>query len=366
MIVTIDTQNPPDPFGDQNLSPRVKSLIGQFIRDRYANALMANPAIQKEFGLWLDQYYGKRTASPKSQRQEMRMIRAAAERGTHLSTLADDMDARILNSRNPVPNKDINYQLSHLITRDTFERMARYADTDRCTPTQRDGLTVFVASCMTGLRTSEWSNAELDLTPPTQSGEVNAHPTLTVMTAKTRTADDVLPRVLVLDGFSEGNLQVIQSVIQLMRASKSGYKASLVREMRTAMRTLYSDNAEHYELMAHVDYRTARKIFTVESRRGGATQQQTAAALGHTTTVNLRWYAQGDIHCPRKTSIPLARCTRGAAADVRDTLSELNERRQRSGQTPISGYPERPDLAPEPGDDTDNQTGRGNSFLDKL
>ena len=333
MIVSIDTQSQAEPFGDQELSPRVKSLIGQFIRDRYANALMENPVIQKEFGIWLEQYYADRTASPKSQRQEMRMIRAAAERGTNLSTLA----------------KDINFQLSHLITRDTFERMARYADTEQCTPTQRDGLTVFVASCMTGLRTSEWANAELDLNPSTQPGEITAHPTLTVSTAKTRRKNDEnLPRVLILEGFSEGNLQVIQSVIQLMRASRSGYKASLVREMRQAMRTLYSDNAEHYDLMAHVDYRTARKVFTVESRRGGATQKQAAAALGHTTTVNLRWYAQGDIHCPRKTSIPLARCSQGAADDVRDTLSELNERRQNQGQTAITGYPDRSDLTSEP------------------
>jgi hypothetical protein len=297
------------------------------------------------------------------------MIRAAAERGRSLETLAEDMNRRILDSRNPVPNKDVNYRLSHLITRDTFERMARHADSSACTPTQRDGMTVLVATCMTGLRTSEWATAELNqLNPVIQPGEINAHPTLTVQTAKNR-GDDIEPRTLVLEGFSQGNLQVIQSVIQLMGRATPGLKASLVREMRQAMRQIYSDNAEKYELMAHIDYRTARKIFTVESRRGGATQQQAAAALGHTTTVNLRWYAQGDIHCARKTSIPLARSSQGAADEVRDTLHELNDRRQRQGLAAMSGYPDRPELAGESEDLDNDSNGQGSGksrFLDKF
>ncbi|WP_018405554.1 hypothetical protein [Marinobacter gelidimuriae] len=376
MILNLDTQNTARPFGDQEIPARVKSLIGQFIRDRYTNALISNPAVQREFGIWLEEYYGDRTASAKSQRQEMRMVRATAERGTGLDTLAEDMDRLVMDSRNPVPNKDVNYKLSHLITRDTFERMARYADTAACTLTQRDGMMVFVATCMTGLRTSEWATATLErLNPETRPGEVSPHPTLVTQTAKTKsnTSDT---RTLILEGFSEGNLQVIQTVIQLMASASPGLKASLVREMRQALRQLYRDNSEHYDLMSHVDYRTARKLFTVESRRGGATQKQTAAALGHTTTVNLRWYAQGDVRCPRKTALPLARAGIEAADSVRDTLQELNERRQVQGLSAIHGYPEQPGLAnpnesnaeshaDDQHDDRDPASS-GNSFLDKL
>ena len=372
MIINLDTQNKANPFGTQELPPRVQSLIRQFIEDRFAHTLMSYPAVQKEFGIWLQEYYATRTASQKTQRQEMRTIRAAAERGSGMETLEQEMDRHIMDSRNPVPNKDINYRLSHLITRETFEKMARYADTNACTLTQQDGLTIFVATCMTGLRTSEWETAQLEtFNPEIQPGEVSAYPILKVQTAKTRKVESE-SRILILEGFSQGNLQVLQNAIQIMTRATPGMKASLIREMRQALRNIYSDNPDHYDLMAHVDYRTARKIFTVESLRGGATKQQAAGALGHTTIVNLRWYAQGDTHMARQTTLPLARVSKEAAEKVRDTLHELNERRQLQGQPSIHGYPDHNDSKnPSPSnqasdDSTAGSPDSGQSFLDKF
>ncbi|MCL1484636.1 MAG: hypothetical protein MH208_09865 [Marinobacter sp.] len=92
--------------------------------------------------------------------------------------------------------------------------------------------------------------------------------------------------------------------------------------MRQAMLRV-ADSPEAFELIEHIDMRTARKVFTVESRRDKCSPEAVSAALGHTTTNNLRWYAQGDIHCERLTDIPLARATLNAVKKVRDPLADF-------------------------------------------
>jgi hypothetical protein len=86
--------------------------------------------------------------------------------------------------------------------------------------------------------------------------------------------------------------------------------------------------------------KTACKVFTVESRREHRSPEAVSAALDHTTTNNLRWYAQGDIHCDRLTDIPLARASLNATKKVRDPLAELNKREQLAGGKSLTGYPD--------------------------
>jgi hypothetical protein len=133
----------------------------------------------------------------------------------------------------------------------------------------------------------------------------------------------------------------------------NGHLGQLVRGMRQAMIRITDDPAA-LELIEHIDMKTARKIFTVESRRENRSPEAVSAALGHTTTNNLRWYAQGDIHCERITDIPLARATLNATKKIRDPLAELNERKQLAGGKSLTGYPDLGIQAPDAGQDTQN------------
>jgi len=132
---------------------------------------------------------------------------------------------------------------------------------------------------------------------------------------------------------------MIEVCIDMTAGLSKGHLGKLVSGMRQAMVRIAADQKE-LDLIEHIDMKTARKVFTVESRREHRSPDAVSAALGHSTTNNLRWYAQGDIHCDRITDIPLARASLNATKKIRDPLAEFNERKQLAGGKPLTGYPD--------------------------
>lgn len=326
-------------FQSENTDPRVRSLMERYIKERFFDALMYQSEVQKDFAKWLEDHQKQSQANLKTKRWEIRKIRQAAEHGINTATLYREMDRLHFDARNNIPNKQVNHELSHLIDMTFINRMANEAQNPDVPVTQRQGLMLFGATLMVGLRTSEWQTARLIRDDPhLLDGESAAYPILIVQTAKTR-KEDPEPRILVLEEFDRGALHMIEACIDMTREMNNGSLGQLVSGMRKAMLRLAED-AQTQELLQHVDMKTARKIFTVESRREGRSPESVSAALGHTTTNNLRWYAQGDIYCDRLTDIPLARPAKEATLKIRDPLAELNERKQRQGETPLSGYPD--------------------------
>lgn len=343
-------------FPEENLNSRARGLLEQYIKERFFDALIYQTEVQKDFANWLEAHQEKSTATTKTKRWEIRQIRSAAESSPFTETLAEEMDRLNFNARNNVPNKEVNFKLSHMIDTGFLNKMATIGQDPESPIIERKGLMLFAATLMVGLRTSEWQTAKLVVDSPTlQPGEAKPHPYLIAQTAKTRKADPE-PRILILEGFDDGALQMLQTCIDFMAEASKGYVSQIISRMRVAILKICAGDAELFELAKHIDMRTARKIYTVEVRRSGRTPEQTAAALGHTTTNNLRWYAQGDIKCPRKTNIPLARSTNHATEGIRNPLAELNERKLMAGQSAISGYP-----------DLNNPTTPGHqSFMDRL
>jgi len=355
ILINLDANHPTFPPG--TLDTRSRSLMETYIKERFFDNLMYHEAVQKDFAVWLEAHQKNSQASPKGKRLEIRKIRSAAEKGLNTTTLLGEMERLHFDARNNVPDKQINFGLSHLIDTDFLARMAKQAGNPDVPITQRRGLMLFGATLMVGIRTSEWTTARLiSDNPPVLPGETSAYPILVIQTAKTRKADPE-PRYLILEGFDRGALGMIEACIDMTASMTNGHLGQLVSGMRQAMLRV-ADNPEAFELIEHIDMKTARKVFTVESRRDKYSPEAVSAALGHTTTNNLRWYAQGDIHCERLTDIPLARASLNAVKKVRDPLADFNERKQLAGGKPLSGYP---DLGTDnPNADLDN---RGSASL---
>ena len=351
ILINLDSTHPIFP-GD-GIEPRAKALMESYIKERFFDSLMYQEEVQKDFAAWLEAHQSGSTASLQTKRQEIRKIRSAAEKGINTATLFREMDRLHFDARNNVPDKQVNFGLSHLIDTDFINRMAKEAQDLSASLTQRRGLMLFGATLMVGIRTSEWTTARLiQDNPPILPGETTAHPILVVQTVKTRNSDPD-PRYLVLEGFSRGALGMIEACVEMTATMNNGHLGQLVRGMRQAMIRITDDPAA-LELIEHIDMKTARKIFTVESRRENRSPEAVSAALGHTTTNNLRWYAQGDIHCERITDIPLARASLNAAKKIRDPLAEFNERKQLAGGKSLTGYPDLGIQAPGTGQDTQN------------
>lgn len=357
------TPEDPTPLSDsQETSKRVSGFLNRFAKDLVMESLIQTHEGQIAFGVWLTQWQKDSSASKKALRNDLRLVRRFAQ-DHHLQTLDAHVESLLLDTRNNVPNKQQNYNLSHLISQDTFNRIAAYEEARRATELQQNAVQVFAVTCMTGLRTSEWDTVELHTaTQAPLPGEDRPYPYLRVMTAKTR-KEVVEPRYLILDGFNQSQVHLIDSVIRYIQSIPKGIKTNLVIQARRVMSSIYSDDPVAMELIKELDFRTARKVYTCEMRRGGASAKETAAALGHTTIMNLRHYAQGDIACDRKTTLPLARPPKGSIETVRDTLAELNERRIKAGQPSINGYPDAQDALPS---DTEDEQALGQRFLDKL
>lgn len=359
ILINLDDQHPI--FDEANLDPRARNLMEKYIKERFFNTLMYQNEVQADFAAWLEAHQKKSDASQSTKRWEIRRLRSGAESGINTETLFREMDRLHLNARNNVPNKKINYEISHLIDTTFINRMAKEAQNQNVPLNQRRGLMLFGATLMVGLRTSEWSTAKMAIeNPPTLPGETGAYPLLIVQTAKTRKAEPE-SRALILDEFDQGALRMVEACVDMTQGMSNGSLGQLISGMRRAM-LRFAEDADTQDLIQHIDMKTARKIFTVESRRENRSPESVSAALGHTTTNNLRWYAQGDTHCERLTDIPLARAPYETTKKVRDPLEDFNKRKQQAGEAPISGYPDHRDSMDHPDSDEPEHT----SLADRL
>jgi hypothetical protein len=282
--------------------------------------------------------------------------------------LETKMESMLLETRNNVPNKGRNFALSHLISQDTIERLQGHFEHNDFTVTQYQAIQLFLVTCMTGLRTIEWESIRL-AQPPCKilPGESTELPFLELQTAKSKTEE---PRVryLILDEFTDGQIETVNQTIQYAQSISKGTRSNLVIQARRVMQQIYLDDPDAIELLAELDFRTARKIYTVELRRGGASMKEAAAALGHVSINNVRYYSHGDISVDRTTKLPLARPPKGVIAQVKDTLAELNESRRKKGMAAIRGYEDGSTSPTErkPGDKQDNENTIGRNFIDSL
>ncbi|ONF42495.1 hypothetical protein BTO32_14880 [Marinobacter lutaoensis] len=379
--IGFDTENPECFRETGGIPDRTRSLFTRFVREKLTEFLIQDTDTQKAFADWVEGHLERSGATKKTKRNDLKDIRRFAERNKmhYLRTRAEGL---LLENRNNVPNKRRNFAISHLFTQDTLERILGYFETSRHTETQYQAIRLFVMTCQTGLRTIEWDSAEL-VTPPCRvlPGESKELPYLEVRTAKTRGGNPERTRYLILDEFTDAQIENLADTIQYARSINKGTRSNLVIQARRVLQHLYADDPEALELLSELDFRTARKLYTVEFLRGGASMKEAAAALGHTSINNVRYYSHGDISIDRTTELPLARPPKGAIAQVKDTLAELNAARRRKGQGPLRGYEdddavkptERPSLRrlsgqkDRPDEQMESDANRlGRSFLDKL
>jgi len=370
--VGFDTDRPNLYEANGGIPEKTRSLLNRFIREHLTDALIQSPDIQKAFSDWMKER-ADRDVSKATQRKELKDTRNFA-RKNKLDLLEVHMDNLLLDTRNNVQNLQRNFEVSRLITQETVGRLMAYFNDDSgrsFTKTEYEAIQLFLLTCMTGLRTIEWSTVQMVL-PPCEvlPGETEALPHLVVQSAKTKTEEGRI-RHLILDAFTPAQLESLNHTIQYARSITSGVRSSLVVRARKVLQYVYRHDPAALELIRTLDFRAARKIFTVELRRGGASAREAAAALGHTSLNNVRYYNHGDISCPRLTKLPLARAPKGIAETIKDPLETLNQARQAQGQKPIYGYPEAPRTghADIQNDNDDNGTpddSKGSSLMDKL
>jgi len=364
-----DTENT-EAFGATGGVPdRTRSLFGRFVREHLLEHLMKDKDTQTAFADWVETHLERSGASKKTKRNDLKDIRRFADRNK-MHWLNTKMESLLLETRNNVPNKQRNFKLSHLISQDTIERLQGHFEQDNFTVTQYQSIQLFLVTCMTGLRTIEWEDAKL-VQPPCKvlPGESKEFPYLEIITAKSR-GDEPRVRYLILDEFSDSQIETVNSTLQYAQSISKGTRSNLVVQARRVLQQVYLDNSEAVELLAELDFRTARKIYTVELRRGGASMKEAAAALGHTTINNVRYYSHGDISVDRTTKLPLARPPKGVIPLIKDTLAELNESRRRKGLSSIRGYEGDDSRTPTDrngGSDQDNGGSNiGRRFIDGL
>jgi hypothetical protein len=297
---------------------RCRQLLRTFVALRFTEALIEKPEIQKAFIEWLETRDSK--SSNETQRWELRRLRAMAEKYPRLSTLEEEAERVLLDTRNVVTDKSTKAAISRMIDEDFLKRMrTRVNEGVGTTDNMKNAFLVFSATLMTGLRSTEWANCEL-----IEADEKKGRPArLIVQTAKTKKTDPE-PRELILEDFAAPHLNVIRAAIEAANSLTSHQFGHLSTSLRKVAAAAVRDEKEE-SLLPSLDLGSARKMFAVESLRENRTKRAVAGALGHTTIVNLRWYAQGDIHQERGTRYPLAKISHEAEMRVRDTLKEYTD-----------------------------------------
>ena len=364
-----DTQQP-DPFEKTGGTPDLTTrMIRGFVKNHLSLWLIQSEDVQKAFCEWLTEH-AKRDASKLTIRKELKDIRVFAKRND-LHILDVHAERLLLDTRNNVQNLLRNHTISHFWSQDAVERLADYfsvQDAESLTTiTEYEATQLFLLTCMCGLRTSEWKTVQLVIPPcETLPGETESHPYLVVETAKTR-AEKGKKRYLILDAFSNGQLELLNQTIQFYQSAPSGTRSQLIVRFRAVMSYVYRNDPDALALIKELDFRSARKLYTVEFRRAGRTAKQVAAALGHTSTQQVRYYNQGDISGNRQTTLPLARPPKGAEKEIKDPLDSLNKARQAMGHKPISGYPTLPDVQPNQSEEPESPgAAAGRRLIDKL
>lgn len=327
MKIKISGMNRPNQLKIEEQEARVQQMLRMFVAENFTAAIMEEPEAQVGFARWLDERASN--SSRETRRREWRSLLRMAEQNPRLKTLQDEIEERLIDDRNVVPNKSINVKLSRMIDEEFLRRIQKAVESQpEITKHQRYAFILFSASLMTGLRVSEWAGAELDFREgqPVAAAQDQAHPRLHVRGAKARKHES-RPRTLILEGFTASHRHMIQSAIEIAQALSPAQLGKLSTSLRKVSEYGVSSE-EELELLVDLDLKIGRKMYTVEALREGRPKKQVAGVLGHTTIVNLRWYAHGDIYRERAMRYPLARVAEEDAQRVRDTLRELEDKRR--------------------------------------
>lgn len=231
---------------------------------------------------------------------------------------------------------------------------------------------IFQCSLFTGLRHIEWFDAVLHENGYTDSKITDITltcPVLQVFSVKqgNRRADNPLRdyRLLVLEGFDADYIGAIRDTLavvknmeltqdrktinknirmQLLRVWKKLVKEGRIKETKQQSEGVVNNN---------VSMHTARKTFAEEVRRSqDYTRFELAAMLGHTTLLNLRYYAKAKRITPRTHDFPLPKPWPGDAASLEewsDTVTgylkgeELNAKMQQLAAAGAGGRSAAPD-----------------------
>lgn len=197
---------------------------------------------------------------------------------------------------------------------------------------------LFQCSLMTGLRHTEWFDAVLHENGFTDSHVTGIHlavPVLQVFSVKqgNRRTDNPLRdyRLLVLEGFTPDHIAGIRNtliVVQDMATEqdRSTIMSNVRMQLNRVWKKLQNENRikETQQMPTEAKYNsvsmhTARKSFAEEVRRSMQyTRFDLAAMLGHTTLMNLKYYAKAKRLLPRTHAFPLPQPWPGEALHIED------------------------------------------------
>ena len=197
---------------------------------------------------------------------------------------------------------------------------------------------LFQCSLFTGLRHVEWFDAILHEDGYTDSKVTDltlSAPVLQVFSVKqgNRRADNPLRdyRLLVLDKFSEDHVAVIRNTLLVIQdMAKTQSRDAIIRNIRMQLNRVWKklvregrvkETNQRSEGVTHnsVSMHTARKTFAEEVRRSlEYTRYELAAMLGHTTLLNMRFYAKAAKMLPRTHDFPLPRPWPGDAVELEE------------------------------------------------
>jgi len=307
---------------------RVQQMMRSFVAEQFTASIIEEPEAQVMFAQWLENR--NRRSSRETQRKEWRKLLKVASETPSLKMLEREVERRLIDGRNVVPNKSVNVDISRMIDERFLRKMQEAMESSpEVTEDQRHAFVVFSATLMTGLRVSEWPEAKLEVPEQVPAAADEAvHPKLHVQGAKGKKDED-RPRTLILEGFNATHQHLIGSAIEIAKRLTPAQIGKLSMSLRTLGEYGIADVSQK-DILADLSLKSGRKMFTVEALRDRRSKQQVAGALGHTTTVNLRWYANGDIYRDRAMRYPLAKVAQEDAQKVRDTLKEYEERKRQS------------------------------------
>ena len=303
-----------------------------FIEENYIDALMEHPNIQQHFAQWLKTR--KTHASKETQKGELRHLHRMASKFSELATLENEIEKQRIDSHNNVARTSIKVSISRVIDEQFLKRMQAQinSESERITKTMIYGFVVFSATLMTGVRPHEWWSAQLFRERQNPECQLD-HPTLHVVTGKTKPYQQQQTRNLVLEGFGDAQLDMIQhaiEIVQPMSKVQHGYLSNGLRRLAS----MTAQNEEEKAVVKQLDIGAARKLYAVEALRDSRSQRQVAGALGHTSDGNLRHYSEGDIYCSRMMRYPLARITEEAEGQIKEHLKKFLDSRYADKASP--------------------------------
>ena len=317
------------------LDDRARQIAEKFLKETLHDRLIADPAIQDELLRWLDEgEYSQ--ASSASKRQDLKRFRIAAQKHPEIfGRLLNPIEDILANKRNAVAQGAQKSAKARMINQEFLRGIQARVTADDVTETEFEGYLIFIGTLMTGLRPSEWPTATVNRSLFIEE-EGAAFPVIIVKTAKTKDHQEERTRHLILEGFQDSQIELLEECINIGRRRNTSQKfGSLSRAFR---KLAYSttDADEHGEALESLDMASARKIYTVEARRAKRTKKEVAAALGHTTIINIRSYDLGNLTNGRQITLPLARARGREVAAVRDTLKEFSDNNYKTVRRALS------------------------------